>query len=104
MALASQIGLLVGAAVWGFSADVIGRKLAFNSSLFICTIFVLIAGGMPNFVSFCAMSVDSHLEAAKDVILIAKKGRDILGRGRGELHPGCDELSRIHATLLSVGK
>ncbi|KAL4814288.1 major facilitator superfamily domain-containing protein [Aspergillus spinulosporus] len=55
VALASQIGLLVGAAVWGFSADVIGRKLAFNSSLFICATFVLIAGGMPNYISFCAM-------------------------------------------------
>ncbi|KAL4792451.1 major facilitator superfamily domain-containing protein [Aspergillus venezuelensis] len=55
VALASQIGLLVGAAVWGFSADVIGRKLAFNSSLFICATFVLIAGGMPNHISFCAM-------------------------------------------------
>ncbi|KAL4915210.1 major facilitator superfamily domain-containing protein [Aspergillus aurantiobrunneus] len=55
VALASQIGLLVGAAVWGFSADVIGRRLAFNSSLFICATFVLIAGGMPNYISFCAM-------------------------------------------------
>ncbi|KAL4749974.1 hypothetical protein BDW72DRAFT_213744 [Aspergillus terricola var. indicus] len=55
VALASQVGLLVGAAVWGFSADVIGRKLAFNSSLFICATFVLIAGGMPNYISFCAM-------------------------------------------------
>jgi MFS family permease len=57
VALASQIGLLVGAAVWGFSADIIGRKLAFNSSLFICATFVLIAGGMPNYISFCAMCV-----------------------------------------------
>ncbi|KAL5001541.1 major facilitator superfamily domain-containing protein [Aspergillus recurvatus] len=55
VALASQVGLLVGAAIWGFSADVIGRKLAFNSSLFICATFVLIAGGMPNYISFCAM-------------------------------------------------
>ncbi|KAH7090421.1 putative sugar transporter [Paraphoma chrysanthemicola] len=55
VALASQIGLLAGAALWGFSADVIGRKLAFNSSLFICAGFVLIAGGMPNYVSFSAM-------------------------------------------------
>ncbi|KAL2826113.1 major facilitator superfamily domain-containing protein [Aspergillus cavernicola] len=55
VALASQIGLLVGAAVWGFSADVIGRKLAFNSSLFLCATFVLIAGGMPNYISFSAM-------------------------------------------------
>lgn len=57
VSLASQVGLLVGAAVWGFSADVIGRKLAFNTSLFICAAFVLIAGGMPNYISFCAMLV-----------------------------------------------
>ena len=55
VALASQIGLLAGAAIWGFTADIIGRKLAFNSSLFICAAFVLIAGGMPNYVSFAAM-------------------------------------------------
>ncbi|KAF2797114.1 MFS general substrate transporter [Melanomma pulvis-pyrius CBS 109.77] len=55
VALASQIGLLVGAALWGFTADIIGRKLAFNSSLFICAAFVLIAGGMPNYISFSAM-------------------------------------------------
>lgn len=55
VALASQVGLLVGAAVWGFSADIIGRKLAFNTSLFICASFVLIAGGVPNYISFSAM-------------------------------------------------
>ena len=60
ISLASQVGLLVGAAVWGFSADVIGRKLAFNTSLFICAAFVLIAGGMPNYISFSAMFVHLH--------------------------------------------
>jgi MFS family permease len=53
--LASQVGLLVGAALWGFSADVIGRRLAFNSSLFACAIFVLIGGAMPSYISFSAM-------------------------------------------------
>lgn len=57
ISLASQVGLLVGAAAWGFSADVIGRKLAFNTSLFICAAFVLIAGGMPSYISFSAMFV-----------------------------------------------
>ena len=55
IALASQVGLLVGAAVWGFTADIIGRKLAFNTSLFICAVFVLIGGAMPNYISFAAM-------------------------------------------------
>jgi MFS family permease len=53
--LASQVGLLVGAGIWGFSADIVGRKLAFNTSLFSCAVFVLIAGGMPNYISFSAM-------------------------------------------------
>lgn len=53
--LASQIGLLVGAALWGFSADIIGRKMAFNTSLLSCAVFVLIAGGMPNYISFSAL-------------------------------------------------
>ena len=61
ISMASQVGLLVGAAGWGLSADVIGRKLAFNTSLFICAIFVLIAGAMPGFLSFSAMSV-SHFD------------------------------------------
>jgi MFS family permease len=55
IALASQVGLLVGAAVWGFSADIIGRKLAFNTSLFLCASAVLIAGGMPSYISFAAL-------------------------------------------------
>lgn len=63
VALASQIGLLVGAALWGFSADVIGRKLAFNTSLLSCAIFVVIAGAMPSYISFSAMSVSNTLIA-----------------------------------------
>ncbi|KAG8417009.1 hypothetical protein J3459_013062 [Metarhizium acridum] len=53
--MASQIGLLVGAGLWGFSADVIGRKLAFNTSLFSCAVFVIIAGGMPSYISFASL-------------------------------------------------
>lgn len=53
--LASQVGLLVGAALWGFSADIIGRRLAFNTSLFSCAIFVLIAGAMPGYIAFAAL-------------------------------------------------
>ncbi|EGR49360.1 uncharacterized protein TRIREDRAFT_3532 [Trichoderma reesei QM6a] len=53
--LASQVGLLVGAGIWGFSADIIGRKLAFNTSLLSCAVFVLVAGGMPSYISFAAI-------------------------------------------------
>ncbi|KAH8703412.1 putative sugar transporter [Talaromyces proteolyticus] len=71
VSLASQVGLLVGAAVWGFSADVIGRKLAFNTSLFLCAAFVLIAGGMPNYISFCAMVAIYSAGAGGNYILDA---------------------------------
>ena len=71
VALASQVGLLVGAAVWGLTADVIGRKLAFNTSLFICAFFVLIAGAMPNYISFAAMVAIYSAGAGGNYILDA---------------------------------
>lgn len=45
------VGMLVGALFWGVSADIIGRKWAFNISLFICSASAIIAGGMPNWPS-----------------------------------------------------
>lgn len=53
--LASQVGLLVGAGLWGFSTDIIRRRIAFNTSLFSCAVFVLIVGGMPVYISFSAI-------------------------------------------------
>ncbi|GFG07885.1 uncharacterized MFS-type transporter PB1E7.08c [Aspergillus udagawae] len=55
ISLGSQIGLLVGAAFWGLSADIIGRRFAFNTSLFLAAIFVVIAGGMPGYIPFAAL-------------------------------------------------
>ncbi|KAJ5214342.1 hypothetical protein N7449_001511 [Penicillium cf. viridicatum] len=55
IALASQIGLLAGAAIWGLSADIIGRRLAFNSSLLLAAIFTIIAGAMTGYISFATM-------------------------------------------------
>ncbi|KAG8533976.1 uncharacterized protein KY384_001719 [Bacidia gigantensis] len=71
IALASQVGLLIGAALWGFSADIIGRRLAFNTSLFICAIFVLIAAGMPNYISFATMVTIYSAAAGGNYILDA---------------------------------
>ncbi|KAL6231706.1 hypothetical protein BDW75DRAFT_243646 [Aspergillus navahoensis] len=55
VALASQVGLLVGAAVWGFSAGVINRKLAFNSRAPSSAPHLCCAGGMTIYISFSAM-------------------------------------------------
>jgi len=46
-------GLLVGAIFWGFGADLIGRKIAFNSSLFLSAIFAILVGTMGNFGTYC---------------------------------------------------
>lgn len=42
------IGLLIGALFWGLTADIIGRRTAFNTSLLICSIFAIAAGAAPN--------------------------------------------------------
>jgi len=43
--------MLTGALFWGFSADIIGRRFAFNISLFICSLSAIVAGGMPTWAS-----------------------------------------------------
>ncbi|MCJ1450161.1 hypothetical protein MMC28_000490 [Mycoblastus sanguinarius] len=48
LTIAVYVGMLVGALFWGLSADVIGRKFAFNYSLMICSIFAIVAGASPN--------------------------------------------------------
>ena len=50
MTIAAYVGMLVGALFWGLSADVIGRKYAFNLSLLISSIFCIVAGASPNWV------------------------------------------------------
>ncbi|KAK9237299.1 major facilitator superfamily domain-containing protein [Lipomyces kononenkoae] len=55
ISVASSVGLFVGAVFWGMGADIIGRRVAFNTSLFVCAIFVVIAGAMPSYLSFAAM-------------------------------------------------
>jgi MFS family permease len=42
--VANNIGLLAGALFWGLTADIVGRKWAFNVSLFTCSIFGIAAG------------------------------------------------------------
>ncbi len=51
LTIAVYVGMLSGAIFWGLSADIIGRRFAFNVSLFICSISAIIAGAMPNWAS-----------------------------------------------------
>jgi MFS family permease len=50
LTIAVYVGMLVGALWWGISADIIGRRLAFNTSLLISSIFAILAGSAPNWV------------------------------------------------------
>ena len=51
LSIAAYVGMLTGAIFWGFGADIIGRKYAFNCSLFICSTACIVAGGMPSWPS-----------------------------------------------------
>ncbi|KAG6009811.1 hypothetical protein E4U21_001241 [Claviceps maximensis] len=48
LTIAVYCGMLSGAIFWGFSADIIGRKYAFNISLFMCSVCCIVAGAMPS--------------------------------------------------------
>jgi MFS family permease len=48
LTVAVYVGMLVGALFWGMSADIIGRKYAFNISLMISAVFCIVAGSAPN--------------------------------------------------------
>ena len=45
MTLAQNLGLLFGAAFWGFGSDYIGRKWSFTLTLGITAVFGLAAAG-----------------------------------------------------------
>lgn len=67
LTIAVYMGMLVGALFWGFSADIIGRKIAFNVSLFICSAFTIVAGAAPTwnslgfFIAFAAFGAGGNL-------------------------------------------
>ncbi|KAF2731041.1 MFS general substrate transporter [Polyplosphaeria fusca] len=50
LTIAVYVGMLVGALFWGMTADIIGRKFAFNVSLILCSIFAIVAGAAPNWI------------------------------------------------------
>lgn len=58
---ATFLGLCIGACVWGTASDVIGRRLAFNATLFLAGVFGLAVGGGPTWIGtsglFAALGV-----------------------------------------------
>lgn len=54
--LGQNVGLLVGAVFWGLGSDVWGRKISFNSTLFILGVFATAAGGANDYVALCSFA------------------------------------------------
>lgn len=53
--LALYVGLILGALTWGILADVVGRRLSFNATLFLAGVFGLCAGAAPNAIALSAL-------------------------------------------------
>ncbi|GIJ99210.1 hypothetical protein Aspvir_001340 [Aspergillus viridinutans] len=49
------VGLCLGASFWGIASDIIGRRPAFNLTLFICGVFGLATAGSPTWIGVCAL-------------------------------------------------
>ncbi|MCJ1454101.1 hypothetical protein MMC28_004451, partial [Mycoblastus sanguinarius] len=52
---ATFVGLCIGASFWGIGSDVFGRRLAFNTTLFLAGVFGLAVGGGPSWVGVCGL-------------------------------------------------
>lgn len=46
------LGLCIGASSWGIASDIFGRRVAFNTTLFLAGAFGLAAGGAPNWIGY----------------------------------------------------
>lgn len=62
-------GLLIGAVFWGFGADLIGRKIAFNSSLILSAIFAILCGTMGNYGTYCLFVALSAAASGGNLVL-----------------------------------
>ncbi|KAI1411214.1 MFS general substrate transporter [Hypoxylon sp. FL1857] len=67
--IATYVGMLVGALFWGMSADVIGRRWAFNISLFISSVATVVSGAAPNWVSLGVFTALVGFGAGGNLIL-----------------------------------
>jgi MFS family permease len=67
--MALYVGLLFGALFWGLSADMIGRKWAFNLSLLTAAIFSIAAGASPNYPALATFVALAAFGAGGNLVL-----------------------------------
>jgi hypothetical protein len=79
--LALFTGLCIGAVFWGVMSDIIGRRLAFNMTLLITSIFGTAVGGTTSWLQACALFaalVSHHLVFARIPLWIRGLGLEDL--------------------------
>lgn len=82
LTISVYVGMLVGALFWGLTADLIGRRYAFNFSLLISSVFTIVAGASPNwivlglFVCLSAFGSGGNLVLDTTVFLEYLPGKD----------------------------
>ena len=62
-------GMLLGTLFWGFGADLIGRKLAFNLSLLLSAVLTILTGAMGTFTTYCLFIILSCFAAGGNLVL-----------------------------------
>ncbi|KAK1725536.1 major facilitator superfamily transporter [Colletotrichum acutatum] len=63
------VGLLIGAIFWGFGADIIGRRIAFNVTLLITSLATIVSGASPNIESWGFFTALSAFGAGGNLVL-----------------------------------
>jgi MFS family permease len=69
LTIAVYVGMLIGAIFWGFSADIIGRRFAFNVSLFVSAVFTVVAGASPSWIVLGLFTCLSAFGAGGNLVL-----------------------------------
>lgn len=67
--MADYLGLFAGALFWGFVSDIIGRKIAFNATLFITAIFAMATAGGMSYAAVCTLGAFSYFGAGGNLVL-----------------------------------
>lgn len=65
----NYVGLFFGALFWGLSADIIGRRIAFHTTLFLTSMFAMATAGGLNYVAVCALSSCCYFGAGGNLVL-----------------------------------
>ncbi|KAJ9225509.1 hypothetical protein DTO169C6_2242 [Paecilomyces variotii] len=67
--LAFYIALFIGALFWGSTADIVGRKFAFNFSLLISAVFAIAAGGASSYIGWASLVAVSAFGSGGNLVL-----------------------------------